>query len=52
MYDISVAVLRDKVRGGLLGEILGDLNGLKHEMKYIVEPGKVETYMPELPQGA
>jgi hypothetical protein len=52
MYDIPVAVLRDKVRGGLLGEMLGDLNGLKHEMRYIAEPGNVQTYVPELPQGA
>jgi hypothetical protein len=50
--DIPVAVLQDKVRGGLLGEILGDLNGLKHEMRYIAEPGNVQTYVPELPQGA
>jgi hypothetical protein len=51
-HDIPVAVLQDKVRGGLLGEIVGDLNGLEHEMKYIAEPGKVESYVPELPQGA
>jgi len=50
--DIPVAVMEDKVRGGLLGEILGDLNGLKHEMKYIAEPGNVQAYVPELPQGA
>jgi hypothetical protein len=51
-YDIPVAVVRDKVRGGLLGEMLGDLNGLEHEMKYIDEPGNVTGYVPELPQGA
>jgi ADP-ribosylglycohydrolase len=50
--DIPAAVLQDKVRGGLLGEMVGDLNGLKHEMKYIAEPGNVETYVPELTQGA
>jgi hypothetical protein len=50
--DIPVAVLQDKVRGGLLGEMLGDLNGLKHEMRYITEPGNVETYVPGLPHGA
>jgi hypothetical protein len=50
--DIPVAVVQDKVRGGLLGEMLGDLNGLKHEMRYIAEPGNVLSYVPELPQGA
>jgi hypothetical protein len=45
-------VLRDKIRGGLLGQILGDLNGLPHEMKYIAEPGNVTGYTPSLPQGA
>jgi hypothetical protein len=50
--DIPVAIVQDKVRGGLLGEMLGDLNGLKHEMKYIDEPGSIVSYVPELPQGA
>jgi ADP-ribosylglycohydrolase len=50
--DIPVAVVQDKVRGGLLGEMLGDLNGLEHEMKYIAEPGNVASYVPELPRGA
>jgi hypothetical protein len=50
--EISAEVLRDKVRGGLLGQILGNLNGLRHEMKYIDEPGKVTEYAPALPDGA
>ncbi len=50
--DIPVAALQDKVRGGLLGEMLGDLNGLAHEMKYIADPGNVTDYVPGLPQGA
>ena len=45
-------VLRDKIRGGLLGQILGNLNGLPHEMKYIDEPGNVTEYTPALPEGA
>ena len=32
--------------------MLGDLNGLKHEMKYIAEPGNVQAYVPALPEGA
>jgi hypothetical protein len=42
----------DKIRGGLLGQILGNLNGLPHEMKYIDEPGNVKNYIPSLPEGA
>jgi len=49
---LSVEVLRDKIRGGLLGQLLGNLNGLQHEMKYINEPGNVEEYVPALPNGA
>ncbi|MBM4027913.1 MAG: ADP-ribosylglycohydrolase family protein [Planctomycetes bacterium] len=49
---IPAEQLRDKIRGGLLGQILGNLNGLLHEMKYIAEPGNVTAYTPALPQGA
>ncbi len=50
--EMSREELEDRIRGGLLGEIFGNLNGLPHEMKYIAEPGKVETYTPSLPKGA
>src|SRR3954447_14523355 len=50
--DISDDVLHDKIRGGVIGEIFGDLNGLPHEMKYIDVPGKVEQYTPSLSGGA
>lgn len=50
--EIQADVLHDKIRGGLLGQLLGDLNGLKHEMKYIAEPGDVREYTPALPDGA
>ena len=45
-------VLRDKIRGGLLGQMLGNLNGIPHEMDYIEEPGNVKEYTPALPEGA
>src|SRR5690349_6977602 len=45
-------VLEDKIRGGMLGQILGNLNGLPHEMRYIGQPGEVERYVPSLPDGA
>jgi ADP-ribosylglycohydrolase len=54
--DESVVItdeqLRDKIRGGLLGQMLGNLNGLPHEMKYIDAPGNVTSYVPALPDGA
>jgi len=50
--EFPAEVLRDKIRGGLLGQLLGNLNGLQHEMKYINEPGNVQEYVPALPEGA
>lgn len=50
--EITGEQLRDKIRGGMLGQMLGNLNGLVHEMKYIHEPGQVTRYVPELPEGA
>ncbi|HYW43793.1 MAG TPA: ADP-ribosylglycohydrolase family protein [Bryobacteraceae bacterium] len=49
--EIPADVLEDKIRGGFLGQIVGDLNGLQHEMKYILEPGNVQEYTPALPDG-
>jgi len=50
--DIPADILEDKIRGGFLGQVIGDLNGLEHEMKYIAEPGNVREYIPALPDGA
>jgi hypothetical protein len=44
--------LEDKIRGGMLAQVVGNLNGLPHEFKYIDEPGNVEEYAPSLPDGA
>ena len=52
LKEIPSDVLEDKIRGGFLGQVIGDLNGLQHEMKYILEPGNVERYTPALPAGA
>lgn len=46
------ATVVDKIRGGLLGQMLGNLNGLPHEMKYVDEPGNITNYVPSLPEGA
>jgi hypothetical protein len=50
--EIPAGVLEDKIRGGFVGQVIGDLNGLTHEMKYILQPGNVEQYTPALPDGA
>ncbi len=51
LTEMRADVLEDKIRGGFLGQLIGDLNGLKHEMKYIQEPGNVEQYTPALVDG-
>jgi len=50
--EISAEDLEDKIRGGLLAQLLGNLNGLPHENKYYDEPGNVEKYTPALAEGA
>src|SRR3954471_24468251 len=50
--EIQAAVLEDKIRGGMLAQVIGNLNGLPHEFKYINDPGKVEHFTPSLPNGA
>jgi hypothetical protein len=49
---IDANELEDKIRGGMLAQVLGNLNGLPHEFKYIDEPGSIATYTPSLPKGA
>jgi hypothetical protein len=44
--ELPAEILWDKIRGGLLGQMLGNLNGIKHEMRYIDEPGNVAAYTP------
>lgn len=50
--EMSAEKLEDKIRGGLLAQLLGNLNGLVHENKYYDEPGSVSEYTPGLPEGA
>jgi hypothetical protein len=44
--EMTSQVLRDKIHGGFLGQLLGNLNGLPHEFAYIDEPGNVSAYIP------
>jgi ADP-ribosylglycohydrolase len=50
--EIPAGVLEDKIRGGMLAQVIGNLNGLPHEFKYINAPGHVEHFTPSLPEGA
>src|SRR6187200_2796721 len=52
VVEIPANVLEDKLRGGMLAQVIGNMNGLPHEFKYINEPGSVERYTPALPSGA
>ena len=52
IIEMPADVLRDKIRGGLLGQMIGNLNGIPHEMDYIEQPGNVKEYIPSLPEGA
>ena len=36
----------------MFAQVIGNLNGLPHEFKYIEEPGNVVKYTPSLPDGA
>jgi hypothetical protein len=42
-FQITHDDLENKIQGGLLGQIIGNLNGLQHEFKYFNEPCKFET---------
>lgn len=50
--QIPAETIVDKIRGGLLGQILGNLNGLPYEFKYVKEAGNEKNYVPSLPTGA
>jgi hypothetical protein len=52
IVEIAADELEDKIRGGMLAQVIGNLNGLPHEFKYINKPGNVEHYTPSLPDGA
>ncbi|WP_428664318.1 ADP-ribosylglycohydrolase family protein [Runella sp.] len=50
--QVPAETIADKIRGGMLGQILGNLNGLPYEFKYIETPGDLKNYIPSLPAGA
>jgi ADP-ribosylglycohydrolase len=52
IIELNADVVDDKIRGGMLAQVIGNLNGLPHEFKYINQPGNVAHYTPSLPEGA
>lgn len=52
VIQVPAATVTDKIRGGLLGQILGNLNGIPYEFKYIEDAGDLKNYVPALPNGA
>ena len=44
--------IQDKIRGGLIGQIFANLNGIQYEFRFIDKPGNVLEYIPALPEGA
>jgi hypothetical protein len=48
---IDQEILRDKIRGGLLAQMIANLNGLPHENRHVAEPGNVTEYTPNLAEG-
>ncbi|UCG46641.1 MAG: ADP-ribosylglycohydrolase family protein [Phycisphaerales bacterium] len=50
--ELSAKTIEDKIRGGFVGQMLGNLNGLAHENRYYDEPGHVKEYVPSIADGA
>ena len=52
LITIPAEVVVDKIRGGMFGMMLGNMNGWKYEFKNYDKHGNVESYIPSLPNGA
>ena len=50
--DITADELRNKIRGAIIGQFFGNLNGLNYEFKYNEQPGSLTSYTPDLSEGA
>ncbi|MBC7616092.1 MAG: ADP-ribosylglycohydrolase family protein, partial [Pedobacter sp.] len=48
---ISADTIVDKIRGGMLGQIIGNVNGFAYEFKFFDKPGEIKEYTPALPEG-
>jgi hypothetical protein len=52
LIAIPAEVIVDKIRGGVLGQMIGNMNGWPYEFKFYDKYGDVKTYTPSLPDGA
>jgi hypothetical protein len=52
MISIPSEIVVDKIRGGMFGMMLGNMNGWPYEFKFYDKHGDVKTYVPSLPRGA
>jgi hypothetical protein len=52
MITLPSELVVDKIRGGMLGMMIGNMNGWPYEFKFYGKYGNVKTYIPALPEGA
>jgi hypothetical protein len=52
MITLPAEMIVDKIRGGMFGMMLGNMNGWPYEFKFYDKHGDVKTYVPSLPKGA
>jgi hypothetical protein len=52
MITLPAEVVVDKIRGGMFGMMIGNMDGMLYEFKFYDKHGDVETYVPSLPNGA
>jgi len=52
MITLPAEMVVDKIRGGMLGMMIGNMNGWPYEFKFYGKYGDVKTYIPSLPEGA
>lgn len=49
---LPAEIVLDKIRGGVLGMMIGNMDGWPYEFKFYDKHGDVQTYIPSLPKGA
>lgn len=52
MITLPAEMVVDKIRGGMLGMMIGNMNGGPYEFKNYDKHGDLKTYVPSLPNGA
>ncbi|MBK8878531.1 MAG: ADP-ribosylglycohydrolase family protein [Haliscomenobacter sp.] len=52
MITLPAEMVVDKIRGGVLGMMIGNMNGGPYEFKYYDKHGDLASYVPSLPNGA